>query len=82
MSAFARRLPVDHLLVMMGAPPERRDAFVSWVNKTFRAVTVTVDPARGCQFAAVYCGLLSEVHVDVVRGDGMYSTKDPSYAYH
>jgi cytochrome P450 len=36
--AFARRLPVDHFLVMMGAPPERREMFLHWVGKFFRAL--------------------------------------------
>jgi cytochrome P450 len=37
--AFARRVPIDLFLSMMGAEPARREEFLYWVQKFFRAVT-------------------------------------------
>jgi cytochrome P450 len=35
LAAFARRLPVDLFLSLMGEPPARREAFLYWVEKVF-----------------------------------------------
>jgi cytochrome P450 len=51
--AFARRLPVDHFLVMMGAPPDRRDDFLHWVGKFFRA-TNPDDLAEGTRLCDAF----------------------------